>query len=146
MKTSTAILAFLLTSSTMALASPEEMKIRINNSETLYTASVSQEQIEKNMATLHIYNGRVVEREVAKNAFLNGETSCRVFIDGVSGQMKSQTVADLAMEIPSTNRKMIAFISEDRSTSLTLTCQAQASEVTRASILKALGSLIEEIK
>lgn len=146
MKKITAVLGLILMTSTVALANTEAMKIKIVDIESLHNASVSEEQIEANMPTKHIYGGQVVDREIAKEAFFRGETTCRVLVNGHTEKMPNSTVVELVMEGPAENRKMLLFYSSERQTFISFICQAQADEITRASIVKALSPLIEEVQ
>lgn len=129
-----------------ATATPAPMKVKILDSNLLYTATVTAEQQKTNSPTLHIYEGKVVDREIAKAAFFRGETSCRVFLDGESPQVRSGMTVHLIMEVPVPNRTTLAFIDESQSALFAVTCQAQNAKVTRESILRTLGGLVEEIK
>ncbi len=140
------LLGLVLLTSISSLAAPEAMKLKINDAESLYKASVTAEQMTQNVHTLHILNGKVVSRDLAKDAFLNGATSCRVFLGGSSEQLKSKSIVDLVMEVPSQNRKMLGFVAEDQKNMFVLTCQASNGDITRESILKTLGSLVEVVK
>jgi hypothetical protein len=143
MKTTIKLLCLALITSSAALAETKDFKIIIKNSETMYEASVTQEQIEQNIHTKHILNGQIVDRELAKTAFIEGETSCRVFLDGISPKITNNQIVSLGMEIPTKNRKMLAF--ENNETLLAFTCQS-SKEISRESVLKALGSLVEVVK
>lgn len=129
-----------------ATAAPAPMKVKILDSNSLYTATVTAEQQRNNSPTLHIHEGKIVDREIAKAAFFRGETSCRVFLDGESPQVTSGMTVHLIMEIPLPNRTTLAFIDESQSALFAVTCQAQIAKVTRESILRAMGGLIEELK
>lgn len=146
MKKMTIILGLVSLISTVAFANPSPMKIIVVDSESLHKATVSEEQFAENAPTRHIYNGKVVDREIAKDAFLRGETTCRVFVNGQTQQLPDNTAAELVMEGPAQNRTMLLFYNQEREAFFSLVCQAQANEITRSSIVKTLGSLIKAIE